>query len=57
PSAISRYLVSDERAAERAIEIARLFPSAISRYLVSDPTRKTPLLTSGGGNGLHTPVE
>ena len=32
-----------------------LFPSAISRYLVSDPTRKTPPLTSGGGNGLHTP--
>ena len=31
------------------------FPSAISRYLVSDPTRKTPPLTSGGGNGLHTP--
>ena len=32
-----------------------LFPSAISRYLVSNPTRKTPPLTSGGGNGLHTP--
>ena len=32
-----------------------LFQSAISRYLVSDPTRKTPPLTSGGGNGLHTP--
>ena len=32
-----------------------LFPSAISRYLVPDPTRKTPPLTSGGGNGLHTP--
>ena len=32
-----------------------MFPSAISRYLVSDPTRKTPPLTSGGGNGLHTP--
>ena len=31
------------------------FPSAISRYLVSNPTRKTPPLTSGGGNGLHTP--
>ena len=33
------------------------FQSAISRYLGSDPTRKTPPLTSGGGNGLHTPVE
>ena len=31
------------------------FPSAISRYLVSNPTSKTPPLTSGGGNGLHTP--
>ena len=31
------------------------FQSAISRYLGSDPTRKTPPLTSGGGNGLHTP--
>ena len=30
------------------------FPSAISRYLVSNPTSKTPPLTSGGGNGLHT---
>ena len=34
---------------------ASRFPSAISRYLVSNPTRKTPPLTSGGGNGLHTP--
>ena len=33
----------------------RKFPSAISRYLVSNPTSKTPPLTSGGGNGLHTP--
>ena len=33
----------------------RWFPSAISRYLVSNPTSKTPPLTSGGGNGLHTP--
>ena len=32
-----------------------VFPSAISRYLVSNPTRKTSPLTSGGGNGLHTP--
>ena len=32
-----------------------VFPSAISRYLVSNPTRKIPPLTSGGGNGLHTP--
>ena len=32
-----------------------VFPSAISRYLVSNPTRKTPPLTSGGGNDLHTP--
>ena len=31
------------------------FQSAISRYLVSNPTSKTPPLTSGGGNGLHTP--
>ena len=33
----------------------RMFPSAITRYLVSNPTSKTPPLTSGGGNGLHTP--
>ena len=33
----------------------REFQSAISRYLVSNPTSKTPPLTSGGGNGLHTP--
>ena len=32
-----------------------VFQSAISRYLVSNPTSKTPPLTSGGGNGLHTP--
>ena len=32
-----------------------MFQSAISRYLVSNPTSKTPPLTSGGGNGLHTP--
>ena len=32
-----------------------MFPSAISRYLVPNPTRKTPPLTSSGGNGLHTP--
>ena len=32
-----------------------MFQSAISRYLVSNPTSKTSTLTSGGGNGLHTP--
>ena len=32
-----------------------MFQSAVSRYLVSNPTSKTPPLTSGGGNGLHTP--
>ena len=35
--------------------LSSMFPSAISRYLVSNPTRKTPPLTSGGGNALHTP--
>ena len=79
PSAISRYLVSNltlnqhwrGRSPVSIRYIAVLgfqrdlideqwvlrheFPSAISRYLVSNPTSKTPPLTSGGGNGLHTP--
>ena len=54
PSAITRYLVSDMPQLVISAMQA-MFPSAISRYLVSDPTRKTPPLTSGGGNGLHTP--
>ena len=41
---------------EKAEEVKPgLFPSAISRYLVPNPTRKTPPLTRGGGNDLHTP--
>ena len=45
---------------QRGISLSELptsimFQSAISRYLVSNPTSKTPPLTSGGGNGLHTP--
>ena len=55
PSAISRYLVSNITAMLGRAWGCLLFPSAISRYLVSNPTRKTPPLTSGGGNGLHTP--
>ena len=81
PSAISRYLVSNQQERSELSTVASLcfhplyrgtwfptpgkpadpvdqaakFPSAISRYLVSNPTRKTPPLTSGGGNGLHTP--
>ena len=54
PSAISRYLVSNKNSKIEFIEEVT-FPSAISRYLVSNPTSKTPPLTSGGGNGLHTP--
>ena len=55
PSAISRYLVSNFVGVVQGILLLTMFPSAISRYLVSNPTRKTPPLTSGGGNGLHTP--
>ena len=55
PSAISRYLVSNRGAWRQGRSYTTPFPSAISRYLVSNPTRKTPPLTSGGGNGLHTP--
>ena len=43
------------KALELMVE-SSMFPSAISRYLVSNPTRKTPPLTSGGGNDLHTPL-
>ena len=55
PSAISRYLVSNPEEEVFLGDGHRQFPSAISRYLVSNPTRKTPPLTSGGGNDLHTP--
>ena len=55
PSAISRYLVSNNKIELAGVPMRHLFPSAISRYLVSNPTRKIPPLTSGGGNGLHTP--
>ena len=55
PSAISRYLVFNVMPTDYGSKIKQMFPSAISRYLVFNPTRKTPLLTSGGGNGLHTP--
>ena len=55
PSAITRYLVFDTPEEVRMVQEAYKFPSAITRYLVFDPTRKTPPLTSGGGNGLHTP--
>ena len=55
PSAISRYLVSNSPKTAPWHFRKVSFPSAISRYLVSNPTRKTPPLTSGGGNGLHTP--
>ena len=55
PSAISRYLVSNNDSVEFEANGVHVFPSAISRYLVSNPTSKTPPLTSGGGNGLHTP--
>ena len=54
PSAITRYLVSDV-VFSLLYPVLIGFPSAITRYLVPDPTRKTPPLTSGGGNGLHTP--
>ena len=54
-SAISRYLVSDYVQEITFKFKSGEFQSAISRYLGSDPTRKTPPLTSGGGNGLHTP--
>ena len=53
-SAISRYLVSNILT-KQDILLRVKFQSAISRYLVSNPTSKTPPLTSGGGNGLHTP--
>ena len=55
PSAISRYLVSNASEGLIRSSFKEKFPSAISRYLVSNPTSKTPPLTSGGGNGLHTP--
>ena len=55
PSAVSRYLVSNVVASVWEGSQVDSFPSAVSRYLVSNPTRKTPPLTSGGGNGLHTP--
>ena len=55
PSAISRYLVSNDKVTDGNSEFICKFPSAISRYLVSNPTRKTPPLTRDGGNGLHTP--
>ena len=55
PSAISRYLVSNRWPVVQCAGLRPGFPSAISRYLVSNPTSKTPPLTSGGGNGLHTP--
>ena len=54
-SAISRYLVSDLTPRRQHRYGPLMFQSAISRYLVSNPTSKTPPLTSGGGNGLHTP--